>query len=202
MAIGPMVRRALPGERSGVAATVTAAFAEDPAWGFIFGDRYGQLAADFAAALFDVRVVSQNVWVTDDLTAVSMWESPDKSDSASADAESVWARYRASADEDAFARLLVYNDAVVAAAPAERYWYLGVLATDPRRRREGLASAVLAPMLDEADRLGIACCLETSTAENRRFYERRGFTQATDVVIAGGPRTWWLQRPATPPART
>jgi hypothetical protein len=36
--------------------------------------------------------------------------------------------------------------------------------------------------IDEADRLGVACCLETSTEENRRFYERRGFEQAAEAL--------------------
>jgi GNAT superfamily N-acetyltransferase len=72
--------------------------------------------------------------------------------------------------------------------------YLGVLATDPARQGEGLATAVLTPILDEVDRLGIASCLETSTMKNRRFYERRGFEQAAEIILRGGPDTWWLRR--------
>jgi hypothetical protein len=117
MSMWPVIRRALPGERSGVAATVAAAFADDPGWAFIFGHEYERLAARFVAALFDVRAGSQNVWVTDDLAAVAMWDSPGKSDRASGYAESVWARYRAIAGEDAFARLASYNDAVAAVSP-------------------------------------------------------------------------------------
>jgi GNAT superfamily N-acetyltransferase len=123
-----------------------------------------------------------------------MWDSPGKRDATPGHADSVWARYRAVAGDEVFARLTRYNEAVAGASPAESYWYLGVLATDPRRQREGLATAVLTPILSRADGLGIACCLETSTANNRRFYERRGFTQATDVLLAGGPPTWWLRR--------
>jgi GNAT superfamily N-acetyltransferase len=189
-----VVRRAAPDEREGVAAMVAAAFAQDPAWAFIFGEEYERLAAYFAGALFDVRVAARNVWVTDDLAAVAMWDSPDRSDVVPGYAESVWAEYRLVAGEGAWQRLQIYNEAVAAASPAEPHWYLGVLATHPRRQREGLASAVLAPVVDEADRVGLACCLETSTAENRRFYERRGFTQATDVLLSGGPTTWWLRR--------
>jgi GNAT superfamily N-acetyltransferase len=202
MSTCPATRQALPDERSGVVATVTAAFAEDPGWAFVFGNEYDRLAADFVGALFDVRIARQNVWVTDNLAAVAMWDSPGKRDAAPGCAESVWARYRATAGEDASDRLTRYNAAVAAAAPTESYWYLGVLATDPRRQREGLATAVLTPILSEADRLGIACCLETSTAHNRRFYERRGFTQATEIVLRGGPPTWWLRRAPTPAVRS
>jgi len=198
MSRNPAIRRAQPRDRPGVVATVAAAFAQDPAWGFIFGAEYERLAGDFAGALFDVRVVRQNVWVTDDLAAVAMWDPPstgeDPAGGAEAYAEEVWASYRAIASERTWDRLVRYNDALAGASPAEPYWYLGVLATHPQRRREGLASAVITPVLGEADRLGVACCLETSTVGNRRFYERRGFTQATDVDLPGGPATWWLRR--------
>ncbi len=73
----------------------------------------------------------------------------------------------------------------------------GLLATKPERQREGLATAVLTPILGEADRLGIACCLETSTLVNRHFYERRWFEQATEIILPGGPATWWLRRAPT-----
>jgi len=193
----PVIRRALPSERPGVVATVVEAFAEDPGWAFIFGEQYGRLAAHFVAALFDVRVRSHNVWVTDDLAAVAMWDVPDDSDDLREYADSVWARYRAVAGEEAVERLAGYHEAVAAVSPAEPHWYLGMLATHPGRQREGLATAVLEPILNEADRLGVACCLETSTPENRCFYERRGFDGAREIVLAGGPPTWWLRRAPT-----
>jgi GNAT superfamily N-acetyltransferase len=195
MSSPPTIRQAQPQDRNGVVATVAAAFAEDPGWAFIFGEEYGRLAADFVGALFDVRVAGRNVWVTDDLAGVAMWDPPGVGEDLGAGyAAGVWASYRAIAGEEAWGRLASYNDAVAEAVPAEPHWYLGVLATHPGRRREGLASAVLRPILDEADRLGVACCLETSTVVNRRFYERRGFTQAREIVLPGGPDTWWLCR--------
>ena len=197
MSSGPVIRRAVPAERARVVATVAAAFAEDPGWAFILGEEYERLVRHFVAAVFDMRVASHNVWVTDDLAAVAMWDSPGKRDATPAYAQRVWSRYRVIAGEAAFERLAIYNQALAAVSPPEPHWYLGVLATHPQGQRQGLASAVLTPILSEADRLGLACCLETSTADNRRFYEGRGFTQATDVVVPGGPPTWWLRRPAT-----
>lgn len=110
-----------------------------------------------------------------------------------------WARYVSLAGEEAHERLVAYKTALAAVCPADPYWYLGVLATHPARQGEGLATAALAPVLNEADRLGVACCLETSTEANRRFYERRGFLEPTEVVIPAGPPTWWLCRAPTPP---
>ena len=198
MSSGPVIKRALPDERAGVVATVVAAFAEDPGWAFILGEEYERLAPHFVAAMFDMRVTCRNVWVTDDLAAVAMWDSPGQSDAAPGRAQSALAHYRAIAGEEASERLALYHEAVAAVSPAKPYWYLGVLATHPQRQRQGLASAVLAPILNEADRLGVACCLETSTADNRRFYERRGFEQATEIGLRDGPATWWLRRTPTP----
>ena len=191
----PVIRRALARDRADVVATVTAAFADDPAWAFLFDDEYEQLAPEFAGTLFDLRVDSGNVWVSDDLASVAMWDEPSEGGDPSPAARALWARYTALAGEAAHARLVTYKRALAAVSPADPYWYLGVLATHPARRREGLATAALAPVLDTADRSGIACCLETSTEPNRRFYERRGFVEPSDVAIAAGPPTWWLRRP-------
>jgi GNAT superfamily N-acetyltransferase len=188
------IRRASPRERREVVATVTAAFATDPAWRFITNDEYGRLAHHFAQALFELRVRRGNVWISDDAMTVAMWDGPDH-DAPAREVEQVWARYVAIAGEGAHARLVAYREAVAAAFPPQPVWYLGVLATHPAHQRTGLASAVLAPVMREADEAGIACCLETSTEDNRRFYERRGFTEATEAVLPGGPRTWLLRRP-------
>jgi ribosomal protein S18 acetylase RimI-like enzyme len=184
----------LPAERSGVVETVAAAFARDPAWAFILGEDYEALVEHFARALFDVRVARESVWVADDLAAVAMWDLPGQGKADPQHAKRVWAAYRARAGEASFQRLALYNGAVATARPLEAHWYLGVLATHPDRRGRGLASTLLAHTLAEADSHGLACCLETSTSENRRFYERRGFTEATDIPLPGGPPTWWLRR--------
>lgn len=190
------VRRAEAQDSSAIAEMVVAAFAQDPAWAFIFAEDFARLANAFASTLFDVRVHSHSVWVTDDLCAVAMWDPPVKQEADREYARNAWSQYRTLAGEDAYRRLSIYDDTVTAAHPTEPFWYLGVLATHPQHQRQGLASAVLQPVLDWADGQGIACCLETSTEKNRRFYEGRGFTEASAIAIAGGPPTWWLRRAA------
>jgi GNAT superfamily N-acetyltransferase len=192
----PLVRRASADDRAPVLKTVAAAFASDPGWDFILAAEYERLVEHFVGALFDVRIRTDHVWVTSDLASVAMWDAPDKSGFDRDYAERIWEGYRAIAGRLATQRLSSYNEAVAAVAPSEPHWYLGVLATIPVRQRRGLATAVLTPVLDEADRCETSCCLETSTEQNRRFYERRGFTRATDVQLPFGPPTWWLERPA------
>jgi len=197
MSSTPVIRRALPAEREHVVATVAAAFREDPAWRFLTDGDYERLGPRFTEALFELRAPSGNVWVSDDFATVAMWDAPrDRGGKRSGFGEAVWARYRGLAGESAYERLLAYNDSVAAVAPDERFWYLGVLATDPGRRAQGLATAVLEPVLAQADGEGVACCLETSTEANRRFYERRGFLEARAVELVDGPPVWWMRRPA------
>jgi GNAT superfamily N-acetyltransferase len=186
------VRPAHPRDRSAVTAAVAAAFARDPAWNFLFGDDYDRLAPLFAGALFDLRVGSGDVWVTEDVSAASFWEPPGRQREPAP--VPVWDAYRAAVGEKVWQRLADYEGAVDTARPTTPYWYLGVLATRPDRQRQGLASAVMAPILARADSDGIECCLETSTESNRAFYERRGFTVVTAVHITAGPPTWWLRR--------
>ncbi|HVC69555.1 MAG TPA: GNAT family N-acetyltransferase [Acidimicrobiales bacterium] len=186
------VRLARTVDRGRVIASVAAAFAHDPAWSFLCGDDYDRLAPQFAGALFDTRVGSGHVWVTDDLASVAMWDPPGKVPSSQS--ERLWKAYRAVAGEAAWQRLSEYESAIDKVRPATTYWYLGVLATHPDRHGQGLASAVIAPILGRADSDGLTCCLETSTERNRQFYGRRGFSEVTDIHVASGPPTWWLCR--------
>jgi GNAT superfamily N-acetyltransferase len=189
------VRTARPGERAVVTATVAAAFASDPAWSYILGGEYDRLSGAFAGTLFDLRVDGGDVWVSDDLSAVAMWEPPAGPRLEPAAVQRLWQGYRDNAGDRAWQAMRDYDQAVAAARPSTPYWYLGVLATHPDRRGRGLATAVIGPVLAQADHDAVACCLETSTAANRAFYKRRGFTQATQVAVPGGPTTWWLTRP-------
>lgn len=178
---------------------MAAAFSEDPAWQFLFDHEYERLAPEFAGTLFDLRVDAGNVWVTDDLRSAAMWDGPYEGGDLSPRARELWDRFILVSGELVHERLVAYKRALAVVAPDGVYWYLGVLATDPVRRREGLATAVLGPVLAQADRDRLACCLETSTRANRRFYERRGFADAVDVEVPAGPPTWWLCRqPARP----
>jgi GNAT superfamily N-acetyltransferase len=177
---------------------VAAAFAHDPAWAFLLGDDYDRLAPHFAGALFDVRVRSGHVWIDAERAAVAMWDPPGRTGDPTADSLEMWAVYRHVAGVTAWQRLTEYERAIDSVRPLTPYWYLGVLATRPDRQGQGLASSVMGAVLERADADGVDCCLETSTVKNREFYERRGFTDVTEVRIVSGPPTWWLRRASRP----
>jgi GNAT superfamily N-acetyltransferase len=187
------VRLAQPADRDAVVATAYAAFRTDPGWGYLFGADYDRLVGPFVTVLFDQRVRAGTAWITDDASAVALWDppggsQPEPGSTARQDFEEL-------AGPIAWARLSGYDTAVHAAQEPGEFWYLGILATHPTRQGEGLASAVMTPVFERADADALPCCLETSTPENRAFYERRGFTRAVPVDLPEAPTTWWLTRP-------
>jgi GNAT superfamily N-acetyltransferase len=192
-----VVRRAEYRDRDAVVATAYAAFRTDPGWGYLFGSDYDRLVGPFVTVLFEQRVRAGTAWITDDASAVALWDPPGGSQTVP-DA-TAWKDYEALAGATAWGRLQAYDAAVHAAQQPGNFWYLGILATHPTRQGQGLASAVMAPALERADADALPCGLETSTQQNRAFYEKRGFTQAVEVDLPDAPTTWWLTRP---PRRT
>ena len=96
---------------------------------------------------------------------------------------------------DANARFRAAEDTMRARRPAGIHFYLQGLGTDPPRQGEGLACAVLQPVLDRCDREGLLAYLETTKARNVGFYERRGFAVVGEARIPlNGPPMWFMAR--------
>ena len=189
-----VVRRATRDDEDALVATVVAAFTHDPAWQHIVRHQHDKASPHFARALFRSRVDNGTVWVTDDVSAVAMWERRDGAAPAHDQLADVWVDYRAAVGEELWERLEEWEVALDPSRPAPPYWYLGVLATHPDHVRRGLATAVMEPVMEIADHDHLDCWLETSSVGNLTFYDRRGFCQRLPVEVDGGPQTWWLRR--------
>ena len=75
--------------------------------------------------------------------------------------------------------------------PVALHYYLGAVGTRSDRQRQGLATAVLAPVLERAAGENALVFLETSDRTNVEFYERLGFSVTGEVdVPGGGPHVW------------
>ncbi len=77
---------------------------------------------------------------------------------------------------------------------AEPHWRLQAVGVDPARRRQGVGTRLLAPVLDHCDRHGLVAALETSAPENLDFYAGLGFELRTTVEVPAGPHVWLLAR--------
>jgi len=190
------VRQAVTEDVDALTAMVAAAFADDVGWTYMFGLGNVSAMRAFAHALLVPRVRRGTAWVTDECTALAMWDRCSPGRQRDEDHEDRWAAARVEVGEEAWRRITVYDQAVSAAGPDRPYWYLGVLATHPSVQGRGLATAVLQPGFQAAAVDGWDCWLETSAPANKAFYAGRGFTTACDIVIPDGPPTWWLRRPA------
>jgi GNAT superfamily N-acetyltransferase len=176
-------RPATPADRARVVDTVVAAFDRDPAFRFFFdADGFGDQAAAFVGALFDRRVTRDAVWVLDDGDAVAAWEPPPgagEPPGLATDAD------LGLLPEPVRARLDAWDAAVHPLLPSGPHWYLGILATHPRRAGEGLGRVVVEPGLAAARAAGLEAWLETATAANVAMYERRGWRVRGSAEVAG-----------------
>lgn len=78
--------------------------------------------------------------------------------------------------------------------PAD-HWYVLVVGVEPAAQGRGVGGALLAPILEQADRDGLPCYLETAQPRNIGFYEHLGFRVLREVVSAeNGLRLWTFRR--------
>jgi ribosomal protein S18 acetylase RimI-like enzyme len=74
------------------------------------------------------------------------------------------------------------------------HWYLVWLGTDPSAQGNGLASAVLRPVLEHCDTDGVAAYVESSKERNITFYARHGFRVIRELRLPRGPTVWPMWR--------
>ena len=90
-----------------------------------------------------------------------------------------------------------HGAALQARCLSEPHWYLSQLGVEPAKQRQGIASALLRPMLARMDAAGLPCYLETENAANIAFYQRFGFRVAAEDTSPGYPPIWGMVRSAS-----
>jgi ribosomal protein S18 acetylase RimI-like enzyme len=82
------------------------------------------------------------------------------------------------------------------------HWYLLLLAIDPAYQRQGIGSALLAPMLRKANQTRLPIYLETTNQKNLPFYEQHGFeVRVQERLASDGPTVWYMVRKPPSPRR-
>lgn len=76
----------------------------------------------------------------------------------------------------------------------DRHWYLALLGVDPEHAGRGIGSALIEPVLAEADRDGLPCYLETAEKLNLAFYEKHGFEVLRHGIASGTAVEYWTMR--------
>lgn len=94
-----------------------------------------------------------------------------------------------------FLAALAYMDGIHKRQVPGPHWYLWALGVEPHCQGQGIGSALIRPVLAQADQARVSCYLETQTERNVAFYEKRGFAVVSESVIPGQEiRLWTMLR--------
>ena len=190
------VRVADHGDRDTVVRVLARAFADDPAFSFIFPDpvdRARRLPRLFRL-IHDSDGRAGTRFVTEGGEAVTMWRSPGRADIG-------WLEMMVhglpllAAFGGNIRRGLSVAHAIEAHFPDRAFWYLHAAACDPDAQGRGHGTAAIRAGIAAAPE-GVPCYLETATERNLGLYARLGFAVIDEwAVPGGGPRFWSMLRP-------
>jgi GNAT superfamily N-acetyltransferase len=191
-------RVANPTDVPTITATITAAFHDDPVWGWAFPDPDRRPLQYMVWWRFFVEASLPDgwVWVTEHAAAVSVWVPPGRPELSEHDE----ARLGPMLDELIDARAPLVMEAVNrfdANHPREEpHFYLSIVATDPDYRGQGIGARLLADNLALIDEQHAPAYLESSNPLNVKLYERLGFHGHGEFDLPeGGPpvTTMWRE---------
>ena len=123
------------------------------------------------------------------VSGAALWVPYGQSPMSGEDAEAFGAALGERAGQDA-GRLFELVALMEQQQPHEPHAYLWFLGVVPRAQGRGIGSALMAPVLDRADRLGAPTYLEATSARGKALYERHGFVASAPFAAAGGPPVW------------
>jgi GNAT superfamily N-acetyltransferase len=193
---GPVVRPAEQRDVPRIAATLTVALADSrwTRWSLPDDGRMQRLTRLHELDAGHRGVSTRTAWVTDDVTAVAVWEPP-----AAAGTDPLPADVRAALASElpylAADRAGAVRDTaalVAVARPAEPHWWLAHLGVRPSARRQGLAAAVLAPALVRCDTDGVLAAAAVYSWANARFLRGFGFEVGTTTRTADDELPLWV----------
>jgi GNAT superfamily N-acetyltransferase len=188
------IRPAVPDDRRRVIASLSAAFADDPAMRYLFpGDRQRRRHLPrLFAMLYDSDADRGMRLVSRDGAAATLWRAPGMADN---EARFGWWQRMLSLWRfgEGLGRAYRLGQTIEAHFPARPIWYLHIAGCAPLAQGKGLGAAAV--------RAGLECIgdapvyLETANASNLAFYRNLGFEGTGRWHVPdGGPEFWSMQR--------
>lgn len=195
------IRKASANDAQALGEVLARAFAEDPVMQWLLPTtraRTRRLPRLFAMELLCFYLPNEEVYTTRDVAGGAIWAPPGGwrtpiSNVVRGIPRLAWTlRGRLPAAVQCVS-------AIERVHPPETHWYLAVVGTEPSRQRQGVGSALLAPVLDRCDRDFLPAYLESSREDNVAFYRRHGFDVTAPLDLPdGGPRIWPMWREPRP----
>lgn len=193
------VRRATSRDLATVAATLGAAFDDDPLFGHLVragGGRRAALERLFGTLVKTLALPHRETYLTAGGGGAAVWLPPGETDTGPLDQVRLLPAMIAAGGWRGLPRFLRTLGVMDQHHPHQPHAYLMLLGVRPERQGAGIGSELLREVLDRCDRDGIPAYLEASSPRNARLYERHAFV-ATDAVWLpdGGPPMWPMWRP-------
>jgi ribosomal protein S18 acetylase RimI-like enzyme len=184
------VRQPDPAER--VFATITLAFAADPACRWLFPEtsQYLRSFPGFAKAFGGAALTHGTAEVKKG--GAALWLPP----GVEPNEEALIAVIDEGVDDHQRRDAFVLFAEMGRVHPQEPHWYLPLIGVEPAFQRQGMGSALIRPVLEECDAAGLPAYLEATSPRNRSLYERLGFETVAVIEVADCPPiTAMLRRP-------
>jgi GNAT superfamily N-acetyltransferase len=194
---GPDVRLAEQRDIPRIAATLTVALADSrwTRWALPDDGRMQRLTRLHELDAGHRGVSTRTAWLTDDVDAVAVWEPPDGATGTAplpADVAGALARELPYLRADRAATAAETAALITTARPSEPHWWLAHLGVRPTSRRQGLAAAVLAPVLVRCDTEGVLAAAAVYSWANVRFLRGFGFEVILSTRTADDELPLWV----------
>jgi GNAT superfamily N-acetyltransferase len=194
------VRPAARAESVGLAEVLSAAFYEDPVFGWMMpapAKRLDRLKRFFAIELDAIVFPKGDVWTSAELDGAVLCLPPDE-----------WrmppsvALGHGPAYTRVFGMRLPHSLAVLSKMERrhhrEPHYYIPYIGVRPELQGRGIGTELLRPVLERCDREGLPAYLEASCERNAVLYERLGFERGQAFSVLGSsPLLPMLRAPAT-----
>lgn len=195
-----IVRKASRDDVKPLAAALAHAFVEDPVMRWLLPPHHTRrrLFRLFSMELVRLYLPYDEVYTTRDIAGGAMWCPPGRWRTPAAGVLRALPRLTWTL-RSRLATAFRSVAAIERIHPSEDHWYLAVVGTDPNYQRQGIGSALLAPVLDRCDRDFTPAYLESSREDNLAFYRRFGFEVTGRFQLpCGGPPVWPMWREPRP----
>lgn len=193
--MAPDPRTADASDLDGLVTTLSAAFAGDPVWRWVFPDFSGLEAwwRFFVGSCLRFPFTQ----IVGDYAAAAVWIPPgndELTEEAEARVEPLLGELVGPRTPEVLELLHRFEEI----RPTEQHYYLSLLGIDPAHRGEGLGMGLLAKSLESKDADGVPSYLESTNPDNNKRYERLGYRQIGEFTTPDGKHpvaTMWRDAP-------
>lgn len=188
-------KKATAAETRSVAETLAAAFFDDPviAWAWHDPQRRRETLPDFFELMVAGSLEHDEVYTTDDLAGAALWLPPAALQISDEEAAAFAAAVEGVTCEFAPAVLRLFST-LDEHHPHAPHYYLPIIGTRPEDQGRGIGSILLAPVLEQCDRVGLPAYLEATSERSSALYVRHGFQVTGEIALPHGPKLWTMWR--------